>query len=252
VSVPLVWWIRSLATYLAVSLYVVLIGPPFVLIALLTGSPGILYVIGGWGVRLGLFLSGIRYDVEGAEHIQRGRAAVYAVNHASNVEPPILFEMLKDIFPRLRILYKAELRRLPILVRAFDLAGFVPLERGNRDQSLPAIERAAAALREGNSFLIFPEGTRSRSGELLPFKKGGFIMALKGQAPVVPVAIMGTRDAMQKGSPLIRPVRVRVRLAPPIETAGFSVDDRDRLVSEVRGEVLRLLAGEPAVAVPKE
>ena len=84
------------------------------------------------------------------------------------------------MFPRLRILYKAELRKLPVLVRAFDLAGFVPLERGNRDQSLPAIERAAQALQEGSSFLIFPEGTRSRTGELLPFKKGGFIMAIKG------------------------------------------------------------------------
>jgi 1-acyl-sn-glycerol-3-phosphate acyltransferase len=164
---------------------------------------------------------------------------VYAVNHASNVEPPILFDVLQDLFPRLRILYKAELRKLPILVRAFDLAGFVPLERGNRDQSLPAIERAAAALREGHSFLIFPEGTRSRTGELLPFKKGGFIMALKGEAPIVPVAISGARDAMHKGSPVIRPVLVKVRLGRPIETAGFSVDDR--LIGAVRDEVARLL-----------
>ena len=92
------------------------------------------------------------------EHILQDRAAVYAVNHASNVEPPILYAALSGLFPRLRILYKAELRKLPILVRAFDLAGFVPLERGNRDQSLPAIERAAEALRDGNSFLIFPGG----------------------------------------------------------------------------------------------
>jgi 1-acyl-sn-glycerol-3-phosphate acyltransferase len=142
----------------------------------------------------------------------------------------------------MRILYKAELRKLPILVRAFDLAGFVPLERGNRDQSLPAIERAADALREGNSFLIFPEGTRSRTGELLPFKKGGFIMALKGHAPIVPVAIKGARDAMKKGSPIIRPVRITVSFGAPIETAGLTLDDRDSLIAGARAAVAGLLA----------
>ena len=142
-----------------------------------------------------------RYHVEGAENIQRHRAAVYAVNHASNVEPPILFDALHELFPRLRILYKAELRKLPILVRGFDLAGFVPLERGNPEQSLPAIDGAAEALRAGDSFLIFPEGTRSRTGALLPFKKGGFIMALKAQVPIVPVAITRGAERDAQGQP---------------------------------------------------
>ena len=233
--------LRSLATYLFVSLYVLLVGPPFLLLALLQRNPSLLYRAGHAGVWLGLRLSGISIAVEGKEHIQRQRAAVYAANHTSQVEPPVLFDVLRELFPRLRILYKAELRKLPILVRAFDLAGFVPLERGNREQSVPAIEGAAAALREGNSFLIFPEGTRSRTGELLPFKKGGFILAIKAQAPIVPVAISGARAAMRKGSPIIRPVTVQVRLAPPVETAGLTLDDRDRLIAVVRQHVQDLL-----------
>ena len=229
--------LRSIATYIFVALYVLVVGPPCLLIALLFRNRTLLYRVGHLGVWLGLRLSGIRMVVEGAQYIQRNRAAVYAANHTSQVEPPVLFDTLSELFPRLRILYKAELRKLPILVRAFDLAGFVPLERGNRDQSLPAIEGAAAALREGNSFLIFPEGTRSRTGELLPFKKGGFILAIKGQAPIVPVAISGARAAMRKGSLVIYPVTVHVCIAAPIETAGLTLDDRDTLITGVRREI---------------
>jgi 1-acyl-sn-glycerol-3-phosphate acyltransferase len=234
--------LRSLATYVAVALYVLLVGPPILLIAIVFSRRALLYRVGHAGVRLGLFLSGIKIALEGTDHIQRRRAAVYAVNHASNVEPPIIFDALHELFPRLRIVYKAELRKLPVLVRAFDLAGFIPLERGNPEQSLPAIDRAATALREGNSFLIFPEGTRSRTGELLPFKKGGFILALKGQAPVVPIAITGAQKAMRKGSPLIYPVTVRVRIGEPVETAGMTVDDRDALVASVRERIKALMS----------
>jgi len=221
---------------------VAIVGPPFLLIAILFQKVLLLYRIGLGGVRLGLWLSGVKVVVEGVQNLQRHRAAVYAVNHTSNVEPPILFHVLAPLFPRLRVLYKAELRKLPILVRAWDLAGFVPLERGNREQSLPAIDRAAAALREGNSFLIFPEGTRSRTGNLLPFKKGGFIMAISGQAPIVPVAILGARDALRKGSYIIQPVTVTVRFGEPVETAGLDLGDRDQLASVVRSRVEALIA----------
>jgi 1-acyl-sn-glycerol-3-phosphate acyltransferase len=218
------------------------------LIAAAFQTPMLLYVLGLFGVRLGLRLSGIRTSAVGTEHIVPGRGAVYCINHTSNLEPPVLFLYLRSLFPKLSVLYKAELHKLPILARGFDIVGFVPLERGNRDQSMPAIERAAGMLQAGTSFMIFPEGTRSRTGELLPFKKGGFIMAITAQAPVVPVAIRGARDAMRKGSPIIRPVTISLRFGPPVETRGRTLADRDALVAEVRSRIQTMLNQAPVDA----
>ncbi len=231
--------VRTLAALITIGSYILVCGPPVLLWTAVSRDPRLMYSAGGLGVRVGFFLVGIRLDVTGLQHLQP--AAVYACNHSSNVEPPAVFLALRALFPRLRVLYKAEMRRLPVLVWVFDAAGFVPLERGNPEQSRPAIDRAAQALRDGNAFVIFPEGTRSRTGELLPFKKGGFLMALAAQVPIVPVAVSGGRHAMRKGSPLIWPVTVKVDLGAPVPTAGMTNADRDALVEAVRESIRQRL-----------
>lgn len=234
--------VRSFAAFVGVSTWVFLFAPLGVVLALLFRWTNVLYILGRGGVRLGLAAAGLRVEVEGAEQVRPERGAVYCANHSSNLEPPIIYLALAAVHPRLKILYKAELRRaIPLLRTGFDVAGFVPIERRNVEQSGRAIERAAAALASGDSFMIFPEGTRSRTGELLPFKPGGFVMAMKGGAPVVPIAVTGAARAMRKGSPLIRPVTIRVRIGSPIEPAGEGPAARRALIRQVRQSIETML-----------
>lgn len=236
--------IRSVATYVAVSVYVLFAAPIGMLLAATFRWKGILYILGHWGCQLGLVLSGMTVRVAGREHIPFDRAAVYCANHQSNVDPPILFHV---IHPRMHIVYKAEINAIPLLARAFRHGGFIPIERKNKESAMRSLEAGAQSIRAGNSFLIFPEGTRSKTAELLPFKKGGFLMAMKAQAPIVPIAVQGGRDAMRKGSKVIRPAVVSIRIGAPIDTAGLQPGDRDALIARVKAAIEALLAQGPVL-----
>jgi 1-acyl-sn-glycerol-3-phosphate acyltransferase len=229
--------LRSILTYSLTSVYVLVVGTFALLVVVPLGLTNVLYELGHAGVALALGTAGIRYRVVGREHLPVNRAVVFCANHQSNVDPPVLF---KALHRRLHILYKAELGKIPVLGRV------VAVQRENRDAAFASIEAASASIRAGNSFLIFPEGTRSRTDQLLPFKKGGFVMALRAGAPIVPVAIMGGRAAMRKGSAIVHPVHVTVRIGEPIETATMDIDDRDELIDQVRKRIEALLTLGPA------
>ena len=205
--------VRSVLAYVGVVIWIVIFAPIGIVLTMVFHRGDVLYVLSSTGARLGLLIAGIRFRVRYGDRIQPGRGAVYCFNHTSNLDAPIIFLALTAVHPKLKAVYKAELRAvMPLLRTVADVLGFVPIERDNREQSGDAIDGAVDMLVNGDSFLTAPEGTRSRTRSLLPFKKGAFIMAIKAQVPIVPIAVRGAREAMQRGSPLIRPVTAEVTI----------------------------------------
>jgi 1-acyl-sn-glycerol-3-phosphate acyltransferase len=232
--------IRAALVFLFFALYI----PPASLfglaVARLIRNVSILYRLGRGGVRGALWISGTRVVTEGLERLADPRRTVVMSNHVSNLDPPVLFQVLGVDF---KAVAKKEVFALPFLGAVLRMAGFIEVDRANREQAREAMERTAQSLRDGNCFLVFPEGTRSRTGELGEFKKGAFVAAIASGSRILPVALTGTRELMPRGGFAVRPGTVRVRVLDPVETGSYSYADRDRLAAEVKSRIAAALAG---------
>lgn len=229
-----------LRTLLAVLFLVVYI-PAAALVAfpwtLLTRKADFLYGVGMLGARTAVRLAGIRIEVVGREQLDPAKSYVFMANHVSNLDPPVVIPALAR---RTSVLVKKELFRIPILGRAMKLVSLVPVDRSNREAAVASMHEAAEVVRSGNSMTIFPEGTRSFDGRLLPFKKGPFYLAMDSGAAIVPITILGTRELMPKGQLLARPGTARLIFHAPIETQQFR--DRDELMEAVRQRIASALS----------
>jgi 1-acyl-sn-glycerol-3-phosphate acyltransferase len=187
--------------------------------------------------RLGVRAAGIRVRIEGLEHIPQGHSCIFMSNHVSNLDPPILLPAIPGMAS---VFLKKELMRIPLLGTAMRMGKYVPVSRGNsRDEARKSVEAAADALRSGMHIFVFPEGTRSPDGKLLPFKKGAFFLAAETGAPMVPMVIRGTERMMSKGSLKIVPGEAVVRFLPVVEPGDFAT--REALMDAVRGAMERAL-----------
>lgn len=235
--------IRTAIVAVFLGLYILLLGPPLILHALLTGSVDLLYRVGVGGVVFIVRAVGARIRVEGRENIPPG-VCIFVANHTSNADPPAIVGAIPR---RIAILAKKSLFRIPIVGQAFRLARFVPVDRSDREAAMASVAKAVEYLKEGVSFLIYPEGTRSPDGRLLPFKKGAFVMAIKAGAPIVPVAVAGAHRVMRKKELRIHPGEIVVRFQPPIDAAAYTLEQRGALAARVHAA---LAAGLPADQQP--
>jgi len=220
------------ALLLVFYVVIVLALSPFILFCMLTGLRQPLVEIGLWAMRVSRRVLGITVEASGLERIEPGQPFVFMPNHGSFLDGPLVMMLIPG---RPRVIFKKSILRVPIVGQAMRFVGFVPVDRKGTRGGKASIDRAAALMRErGYSFLIFPEGTRSRDGKLQAFRRGGFFLALESGAPIVPVTIRGTFELMPKGQKFARKGTVQVAFHDPIPVAGYTIGTMAGLMEKVR------------------
>ena len=222
---------RTLILLIFIVIVAVLFIPLIFLCYVLRCSQPIFF-IGKWILRMARVILGIRLDVSGIEGIEKKKAYIFMSNHLSVIDGPLLFMLIPQY---LRVIIKKEAFRIPIIAQAMRQAGFIPVNRKRLKGGKESIDRASRMIREkGFSFLIFPEGTRSRDGELQPFKRGGVFLALNSRVDILPVTIKGTYEIMPKGSFFIKKGKIRVAFHQPVSVEGFDNQSLSLLVDKIR------------------
>lgn len=198
----------------------------------LTGSVDLLWNLSRWASVAGYRCSGIRVRALGRENWQDGRAYMFISNHASNLDPPIITEQLNQ---RICIMAKQELFKIPLFGRAMRAAGIIAVDRSSRRGAAESVREAVRVLQSGRGMLIFPEGTRSPDGRLLPFKNGPFHLAMEAGVPVVPITIVGSYRAWPKGRMSLHAGEITVQFHAPIDPRQFR--RKEELLAAVRAAI---------------
>ena len=201
--------LRSAFICVLLSLYVFVAGPPLILYAYFTKNVDPLYWAAIKGIMFFVNCVGVRVQVKGIERIPPG-TCIFAANHTSSADAPAVVGAIPR---RIAILLKRSLFGWPIVGQAFHQAHFIPVDRFNRDSAIESVDKATQALRNGQSFLIYPEGTRSPDGRLQQFKKGTAVMAINSGVPVVPVACSNAHRIMEKRKLNIHPGTILVEFS---------------------------------------
>lgn len=237
----LVYFLATLALGITATIVTIVIGGSCVIAAMfrVKDRAGSVYDLAPrWWSKIVLFMTGVRVTVHNSERALDGKPHIYVSNHISWYDIPALASFL----PRTKFVAKAELFKIPVFGAAMRAVGMIPIERQNRKAAFASYDVAANQIREGNSVIVFPEGTRGFDYSLRPFKKGPFVLAIAAGAPLVPVLTYGTLEVIGKGSMWVHPGKVDIHLLEPISVEGLGYDDREALAAKVSARIAEALA----------
>jgi len=183
-----------------------------------------------------LKVAGVKVRVFGAEKLHPDQPYIYMSNHQGDFD---ILAHVVSIPGTMRFIAKQELFRIPVFAQGMRAVGMIPIDRGNSIKARESLKEAAETLRNGVSVIIYPEGTRTLDGDILPFKKGGFILALESGLPIVPTVITGSLNIKPKGKFQVNPGTIEVHFLDPVDVSAYSLKTRNQLVKTVRDMIVQ-------------
>ena len=227
---------RASITIFGIILVTAFMAVMLILVSLVTAGGDTPHKIARIWAKCILALSNIKVSVKGFSNLKPGRSYIYMANHMSNFDIPVLQAYLPVQF---RWLAKAELYRIPLFGYAMKRAGYISIDRSNRKSAIESLNKAAKIIRNGVSVIIFPEGTRSRTNNVQPFKKGGFFLAVDSGVPIIPIIIHGTEQIMAKNQISIKPGNVTLEIAKPINSSDYTRKTKEDLMEKVKNIIMQ-------------
>jgi 1-acyl-sn-glycerol-3-phosphate acyltransferase len=226
-------------SWIVAGALLLIFAPPVVLLGTLFKKQSWIYWWANWGARNWLRLTGVKVKVTGREHLDPNQPYVFVSNHRSYLDASPLFAFTGR---QMGAIAKKELLKAPILGYAMGFVNVIAIDRSNRERAVETIKVATDRLRSGVSFMVCPEGTRAQPGEMLPFKKGAFHMAVQAGVPIVPIALKNSDVLMGKGTGEAWPGTIEMVMMPPVDTSWVKTDDDlDALVKQVQNLIMHEL-----------
>ncbi|HUJ12201.1 MAG TPA: lysophospholipid acyltransferase family protein [Thermoanaerobaculia bacterium] len=230
--------LRTLWTAVVVVAVTIPLATATMLVALIRSNARLIDAIVRLWARAIVHAAGIELRTENTERIDRQQRYIIVANHYSYFDIPCIFAAIPQ---PIRFMAKVSLFKIPIFGWAIGRAGFIPIDRKNRRTAVKSFELAVERIRKGNTVVVFPEEGRSRERAMREFQRGGFLLALRSQLPILPVAIDGTYDVFSAHAKKVTPGPVTIRVGTPIPTEGLTVREKDRLLRESRAQILSML-----------
>ena len=239
---------RTLWTALVVVLVTIPSATATIVVAMFKSNAALIdWFIRQWARSI-VWAAGIDLRTENIDRVDRKQRYIIIANHYSYFDIPCIFVAIPQ---PIRFMAKVSLFKIPIFGWSIGRAGFIPIDRKNRRTAVKSFELAVERIRKGNTVVVFPEEGRSRERTMREFQRGAFLLALRSGLPILPVAIDGTYDVFSARARTVTPGPVTIKVGTPIPTEGLTVRDKDRLLTESRAQIARMLGQDPAASEPQ-